>query len=77
MYYLNRFHHTHVIEWLLDTAHADVSKRTASNGLALHFAVVGGDYDAVKLLLDEDPRYPLSFNWNKCEKQTGILFSFP
>jgi ankyrin repeat protein len=52
-----RFHHTDITEWLLDAKQADVSKRTASNGLPLHFAVVGGDYDAVKVLLDEDPTY--------------------
>ena len=54
-----RFHHTDITEWLLDAKQADVSKRTASNGLPLHFAVVGGDYDAVKALLDEDPTYVL------------------
>lgn len=50
-----RFQHTNITEWLLDSKNVDISLKTASGGLPLHFAVVGGDYDAVKLLLDEDP----------------------
>lgn len=50
-----RFNHTHVVEWLLDEAKVDSSQRAASGAIPLHFAVVGGDTDIVKLLLEEDP----------------------
>jgi len=40
---------------LLDEGRVDSSMRTASGGIALHFAIVGGDIDIVKLLLEDDP----------------------
>ena len=52
-----RFHHSSITEWLVDEADCDVMVRTASGGLALHFAVIGGDFEAVKILTEAAPRY--------------------
>ena len=43
-------------QWLLDEACADEKIRTGSGAVPLFFAVVGGDLNCVKLLMDENPR---------------------